>query len=104
MLSIGPMSGGQSHYYTHLAREDYYLHGGEPPGHWHGRGAHQLQLSGQVTNDNLNLLFDGYSPDGHALVQNAGTDKRRPGFDLTFSAPKSVSVLWAVARSDVRHE
>ena len=32
MLSISAMSGGQGAYYTGLAREDYYLEGGEPPG------------------------------------------------------------------------
>ena len=38
MLSIGAMSGGQEQYYARLAREDYYLEGGEPPGIWMGEG------------------------------------------------------------------
>lgn len=29
-------------------------------------------------------------------MQNAGNEKRQPGWDLTFSAPKSVSVLWSI--------
>ena len=39
MLSIGQLSKGSERYYTELAREDYYLSGGEPPGKWHGQGA-----------------------------------------------------------------
>jgi len=38
MLSIGAMKSGQQGYYLTLAREDYYLNGGEPPGVWHGEG------------------------------------------------------------------
>ena len=38
----------------------------------------------------------GFSPrDNHPLVQNAGRDNHRAGWDLTFSAPKSVSILWS---------
>ena len=48
MLSIGVMASGQGAYYIGLAREDYYIDGGEPPGIWHGKGAEALGLSGQV--------------------------------------------------------
>lgn len=43
MLSVSAMSGGQGAYYTALAREDYYLEGGEPPGLWTG---HSVPSSG----------------------------------------------------------
>ncbi len=86
MLSIGPMSGGQVNYYVDLAREDYYIGGGEPVGHWWGQGADALNLSGEVQREQLQSLFAGFSPEGNSLVQNAGSSNRRPGFDLTFSA------------------
>lgn len=38
------------------------------------------------------------------LEDEPGQRGRRPGFDLTFSAPKSVSVLWALGSSDVRRK
>ena len=99
MLSIGAMSGGQAGYYLSLAKEDYYLAGGEPPGVWFGGGAEALGLSGAVESDHLYNLFDGLSLDGsERLVQlqrHAGKQIHRPGWDLTFSAPKSVSVLWS---------
>lgn len=101
MLSMSAMSGGQASYYLGLAREDYYLHGGEPPGQWFGHGAEALGLSGQVDADHLYNLFAGRSPWGErSLIQNQHYAKRaehRPGWDLTFSAPKSVSALWSQA-------
>lgn len=101
MLSIGAIAAGQVFYYTHLANEDYYLDGGEPPGRWYGDAAKALGLQnvsgGQVGKKELHDLFRGYGIDGKALVQNAGKQDRQAGVDLTFSAPKSVSVLWAHA-------
>lgn len=95
MLSIFAMSGGDGNYYVQLAREDYYLAGGEPPGIWLGAGAERLGLGPQVDNQVFHRLFEGFYPTGEALVQNAGAPGRQPGWDLTFSPPKSVSVLWS---------
>ena len=95
------MSSGQAGYYLGLAREDYYLSGGEPPGRWFGEGAERLGLSGEVEADQLYNLFAGRSPRGErSLIQNQsheGKAEHRPGWDLTFSAPKSVSALWSQA-------
>lgn len=103
MLSIGAMAGGQSSYYLSLAHEDYYLKGGEPPGGWLGRGAAQLGLAGQVERLELEELFEGRSPDGAGpLVQLQKGKTHQPGWDLTFSAPKSVSVLWSQADYELR--
>lgn len=95
MLSIGAMATGQEAYYQNLARENYYLSGGEPPGIWHGGGSGRIGLSGRVSAENLSQVFKGFAPDGSRLVQNAGKNNRQPGWDFTFSAPKSVSVLWS---------
>ena len=103
MLSISAMANGQENYYLNLAREDYYLAGGEPPGIWHGKGASDLGLSGQVQGEALTQLLKGFHPhDGRALIQNAGDNNHQPGWDLTFSAPKSVSVAWSQATSDTQ--
>ena len=45
---------------------------------------------------------EGFSPDGEKLTQNAGSGKRSAGLDLTFSADKSVSAVWAVAGERLR--
>jgi conjugative relaxase-like TrwC/TraI family protein len=107
MLSISKTSIGSADYYLNLAREDYYVNGGEPPGQWHGKGAERMGLVGQVQAEHFRNLFAGFSPSGKvAFVQNAGQrsgyHKRVPGWDLTFSVPKSVSVCWALASADER--
>jgi conjugative relaxase-like TrwC/TraI family protein len=101
MLSIGSASG---RYLADLAREDYYHAGGEPPGIWHGKEAEHFGVGGQVDRKEFLRLCEGYSKDGkERLVRNAGTD-RRAGWDLTFSAPKSVSVTWALSDELTRKE
>ena len=105
MLSIGAMKGGQQGYYLSLAREDYYLNGGEPPGLWHGKGAADLALSGVVDGEALTRLFEGFHPtEDRSLIQQQRYKDRehQPGWDLTFSAPKSVSVLWSQADEKTR--
>ena len=103
---MSAMSGGQASYYLGLGREDYYLQGGEPPGQWYGEGAAALGLTGPVEADHLYNLFAGRSPWGdRSLIQrqnHARKAEHRPGWDLTFSAPKSVSVLWSQAEEPVR--
>ena len=100
MLSISPpiKGTGRGEYYLALSREDYYLEGGEPPGHWYGEGAKHLGLEGEINKDEFRNVLSGLSPNGsEKLSQNAGDEDRRSGWDLTFSAPKSVSALWAVS-------
>ena len=107
MLSISmPIRTVQAaEYYLELAREDYYTQGGEPPGKWLGEGAQALALNGRVQDDALRNLLAGFSPNGKSeLVQNAGSAKRQGAWDLTFSVPKSVSVLWSQADSATRRE
>ena len=103
MLSIGAMGNGQGGYYIGLASEDYYFNGGEPKGIWFGSGASALGLNGTVENEPFLRIFHGFDPrNDQALIQNAGNDNRRPGWDLTFSAPKSVSTFWAVLDQEER--
>jgi len=92
-------------YYLDMTQENYYANIYEKAGSWFGEGAERLGLSGSVTKATLKNLFRGFSPNGRApLVQNAGDKNRQCGWDLTFSAPKSVSVLWAAASPALRLE
>lgn len=102
MLSVAPI--GNAEYYLNLAREDYYLSGGEPPGLWLGSAATALGLSGTVNGQDFRQLLAGYGPDGTALIQNAGDDRHQMGWDLTFSAPKGVSIAWGVSGRERRRE
>lgn len=65
------------------------------PTRWHGRAAQAMGLSGKVDFDQFEAIFDGFDPiSGRALTQNAGRDDRRPGWDLTFSMEKSLSIVY----------
>ncbi len=102
MMSFAKIRDGK--YYLDLAAEDYYLKGGEPDGVWCGAGASSLKLNGTVSSNDLSNLLKGYSPNGKtALCQNAGLG-HTPGWDLTFNAPKSVSLLWAAASPEMRQK
>src|SRR5438552_2388593 len=80
----------------------YYLTGEVGVGQWYGEGAERLGYKGYIEAEQLIAAFQGLSPDGRTpLVQHH--DKRQPAWDITFSAPKSVSVLWSVLDADGRH-
>ena len=83
-------------YYSDLAKEDYYISGGEPKGNWAGLGARCLGLTDNVDTKDYRNVFRGYAPDGTPLCENHG-NKHRAGWDLTFSAPKSLSLVWALS-------
>ena len=107
MLSIKPIgsSAAEVGYYAELGQEDYYVRGGEPPGYWWGAGAEALGLASTVEKESFASLLRGFSPEtGQRLVQNAGDVRRRSAFDLTFTVPKSVSVVWGLARPNLRKQ
>ncbi len=84
--------------------EDYYLRGGTATGRWRGNGAKDLGLEGSVTAGGLVRLFDGQHP---ATGERLGRSLRKDGvaaWDVTFSADKSVSLLWALGDDNTRRE
>src|SRR5258708_26655303 len=91
-------------YYDHLQRGDYYSREGEPPGRWAGRGAERLSLAGPVTHAEFDAALQGVDPKtGERLAQVGGRGREHSaGWDMTFSAPKSVSVLWALSEGHDR--
>ena len=83
-------------------REDYYLRGGTASGMWRGSGAAELGLEGAVSAEGLVRLFDGEHP---GTGERLGRQLRKDGvaaWDVTFSADKSVSLLWALADEQTR--
>src|SRR5262249_34276269 len=101
MLSIG---NGKAWYYANLAeKDDYYQQGAEPPGLWHGNGAEEFGLSGEVAKQDFYALCAGYDPrSAGKLVHHAGTERRRALWDFAFSSPKGVSVWWAMTDAETR--
>ncbi|HKZ13228.1 MAG TPA: MobF family relaxase [Solirubrobacterales bacterium] len=101
MLSIGKLGSGQETYYLEKVAEgaeDYYSGEGEAEGEWIGSAAAQFGLEGKVEPDQLTAMLTGRNPvTGEPLgLKSAPGREPVPGFDLTFSAPKSVSLTWAL--------
>ncbi|NIF23934.1 MobF family relaxase [Candidatus Pantoea multigeneris] len=93
MLSVSTVksAGGAAGYYT---AEDNYYFLGEQSTEWYGTGAESLGLEGAVGKNAFTNVLEGLLPDGTDMRRMEGeVNKHRPGYDLTFSAPKSVSVL-----------
>jgi conjugative relaxase-like TrwC/TraI family protein len=76
---------------------DYYENGPEElKGLWFGTGAELLGLSGQVNKEQFERLVDNLHPMNGSPLTVRTRDDRRVGADVTFSAPKSVSIAWGV--------
>ncbi|ASK94696.1 conjugative relaxase [Xanthomonas campestris pv. trichodesmae] len=99
MLNVTPIRGNNqyaaAHYFS--AADDYYAK--ENPGEWQGQGAQVLGLTGPVEQAQLSRLLDGRLPNGERIQTtfDPTDNKKRMGLDLTFSAPKSVSMQALVA-------
>jgi len=82
---------------------NYYLDSGEPRGIWFGAGAHTLGLSGEVDDDAFLAVMAGMRPDNpDKYLGGRYNEKSARGYDVTASAPKSVSILFALGNPTVR--
>jgi conjugative relaxase-like TrwC/TraI family protein len=96
MLSVSKIknSKGASHYF---AKDDYYAK--DDPNHqqlsgWYGKGAQILNLSGEVNPKIFEKILAGNLPNGKQIgLIKDGDFIHDSGRDLTFSAPKSVSIM-----------
>ncbi|MCP3877510.1 MAG: relaxase domain-containing protein [Sulfitobacter sp.] len=97
--------GGAGEYYV-KELPSYYLDPGEPAGLWHGHGAGLLGLEGEVDDGQFLRLMAGLDPHitGNTPLGRTYGETSVRGFDVTASAPKSVSVLFAVGYPHVRDE
>lgn len=64
---------------------------------WQGGAAEHLGLSGAASRPDLERMLEGFDPTGAALTKSAGDASRQHGWDLCWSADKSVSLVWAFA-------
>ena len=100
MISIGAVSSasGAAGYY---ARDNYYTEGeGADRSQWYGHGAEVLGLAGPVATAPFEAVLDGRLPNGATITTPSGQE-HRPGLDMAFSAPKSVSLM-ALVGNDAR--
>lgn len=103
VLSSAKIGRGSWRYYQDsVARGacEYYAEGGNAPGRWWGAGLPELGLTpgSRVQERELEALFArGLHPGSGAALGRAWRPDAVTGHDLTFSAPKSVSALWALS-------
>lgn len=103
MLTIRAMSDGAGYSERHLQYSDYLDEENKVQGQWRGKGAERLGLTGEVTAESFERLREAEHPlTGKFLRQRRSADRIAADgtkqsnavnfFDLTFSAPKSISI------------
>ena len=91
MISVAAV-GSASDAAGYYARDNYYsADQHESASAWAGEGATELGLSGPIDAKAFERVLAGELPNGAVLDAKRG--EHRPGWDLTMSAPKSVSLL-----------
>jgi conjugative relaxase-like TrwC/TraI family protein len=95
--------GGAEYLLSQVAQgvEDYFMGAGEAPGVWHGGWADDLGLDGVVVADDLRALINGNDPSTGAALASGFKPTTVKAYDLTMSAPKSVSLLWAFGGDEI---
>ena len=105
MLSLKAIKSAQTAGHYFFEKDHDYYHQDtthEKYFEWQGKGASLLGLHAQVNREDFHKILQGILPNGEQLgITQDHILKHRPGFDLTFSAPKSVSIL-ALAGGDQR--
>ncbi|MBV8833558.1 MAG: relaxase domain-containing protein [Acidobacteriaceae bacterium] len=114
MLDISkPLTSGkvQGYYRSEYsaASNSYFTQGGTLRGEWHGKLADALNLKGEVTAEAFDRLAEGQHPEtGEQLIKHRDTIKtqageelaHRAGWDLTFNAPKTVSLTALIGEDE----
>lgn len=89
MLSISKLSLGQAK--TYYSKDNYYT---QQVGELYGKSLDHLSLrKDDLTHDNFVNLLEGINPTTGEQLTAKRNNKSVPGFDFTFSAPKSLSVV-----------
>ena len=105
MLNLHRLSPSAESYYLDRVvsgLEDYYAEHGEAPGYWLA-SSDQLGLEGLVRPEDLLSVLTGADPvTGEGL--HRARNRKVPGWDLTFRAPKSVSILWGLGEPEISRQ
>ncbi|HYQ78790.1 MAG TPA: MobF family relaxase [Solirubrobacterales bacterium] len=118
MVGVTKIQRGNAGYWLSAVAEggdDYYTKPGEAPGEWVGELADELGLHGQIDPAGYGAILEGRDPtSGAQLLKRPetrfrlrpnGTEKRvEPvlGYDVRFSAPKSISLLYALGSKEAQ--
>jgi conjugative relaxase-like TrwC/TraI family protein len=100
MLSVRKIDAGKSgaaaqYFCQYYAQDEAKIHG-EPAGKW------LCGYVGEVRHEQLLNAFKGMDENGQELIATMNGKEHAPGWDLTFSTPKSVSAVWAAGSEELR--
>jgi conjugative relaxase-like TrwC/TraI family protein len=105
MFSIGKVQSASDAHSYFIDKDNYYLSDKaeiEAGTGWFGKGAEKLELVGKTVDEATFLeLLEGRVKGEQVGLMRDGSIKHRPATDLTFSAPKSVSIM-ALVHGDKR--
>jgi len=104
MMRVTTLKGTEAGRYYTERLPGYYLDGGEPPGRWWGSAARDLGLSGEVEAEEFLAVMAGQHPSSGEDLGRGYGEGSVSGYDATFSAPKSVSVLFALGDEQIREQ
>ena len=95
IASVRSAAGAANYFAKDDFKDNYYTADGSAEvSEWGGAGAEALGLTGEVSRDAFEKTLSGVLPSGDGVAQ---VENRRNGLDLTFSVPKSVSVMAYIA-------
>ncbi len=104
VLTVHVVREGGHHYYVHdlvPGRAEGGRVAGEEPGAWAGVGAASLGLSGPIASSSFADVLEGRDPNSARALRASRGDRSVAGYDLTFCAPKSVSLLHLLAPREI---
>jgi len=103
MISAPTWINANSALQYHTEQKDNYYQQEGDLGQWQGKGAQALGFAGVITKEDLEKALFGKDKEGNQAlkvrVDKESGDRVRAGLDLTFSAPKSVSILYEAAQA-----
>src|SRR5262249_32832915 len=85
----------KKYFADHLRVSDYLSQEGARPGIWFGKGAERLGLEGERAPQDYIALAHNNEPHTGRRLTVRDVKNARPGYDFTFSGPKSFSAMWA---------
>lgn len=93
-----------STYYSRQRETEYYAGPNEPAGYWHApAGDFGLSHGAAVERETFERLYAAVGEDGKSVLEKIRRHVERvPAFDVTLSAPRSVSLAWAFASYETK--
>jgi len=96
MITMSRSAAAAKKYFAeHLRTSDYLSQDGARPGIWFGKGAERLGLEGDVASKDFMALAGNRDPRTGEKLSVRDVANARPGYDFTFSGPKSFAAMWA---------